>query len=831
MKLKSYAGFFALIFVLCCSFNTMHSQVMINEYSCSNVSIADNFGDTPDWVEIYNAGASVANIGGYHLSDKKTNPTKWVIPATAPTVPAGGFLRIWISGRDAVVGTNVHAGFKLTQTQPEAIVFADAGGAIIDSMTLKPTQTTHSRGRTTNGAATWSVFTTPTPAASNSGAMLEYATKPSMSVAAGFHGGSQTVTISSPDAGVSIYYTTNGFKPTAASTLYSGPVTVSSTSVLRAVAISSNPLIPKSFVNSNTYFIGSGSSHTIPVVSIFGDQVATLLGGTQLVAETGLEYYSDTKVLVAEVDGTTDEHGNDSWAYSQRGFDFIGKDEMGYNSGVNTTVFECKNRDEFQRLIFKAAANDNYPFAGGGAHIRDSYAHTLALRADLKLDPRTWEPCIVYVNGAYWGVYDIREKVDDLDFTSHYYDQDEPFVQFLQTWGGTWSPYGANSQSDWDALRMFITSNSMAVAANYDYVDSLFNVESFTDYFVYNSWLVSADWLNWNTSWWRGLDPAGDKRKWRYTLWDLDAILGHYANYTGIPDTSPNADPCNVDALPDPGGQGHTEILNALMANPGYKQYYITRYADLMNTKLNCDFVLPLYDSMIAVIQPEMAGQVAKWGGSYSGWQGNAASFRQDLVDRCAAMTSGMIDCYSLTGPYNITFDVSPAGAGNIKVNSITPASYIWSTSYFGGIQTLLNATPNGAYIFDHWDMASHTPSPGSSFDSAAVSFTGPENVVAVFRLATEPPGGEAVGVPTAFSPNMDGNNDLLFVLGSVENLDFSIYNRWGQQVFKTTDRTKGWDGKFNGQPLNAGVFAYRLSGKLPNGAPVEQKGNITLVR
>lgn len=832
MKLNNYARFITLITVLYCSVNASLAQVMINEFSCSNISLTDNFGDTPDWVEIYNAGGSAANIGGYHLSDKKTNPTKWVIPATAPTVPPGGFLRIWISGKNTVVGANVHAGFKLTQTKPEALVFADAAGAIIDSMTLKPTQSAHSRGRTTNGAATWSVFISPTPGASNISPQQEYATKPSLSVAAGFYPGAQTVSISSPDAGVTIYFTTNGDKPTAGSTVYSAPVNISTTSVLRAIAISSNPLIPKSFVNSNTYFIGAGSTHTIPVVSVFGDQVDVLLGGTQLVAETGLEYYSDTKVLVAEVDGTTDEHGNDSWAYSQRGFDFIGKDEMGYNSGVNTQVFENKDRDEFQRLIFKAAANDNYPFAGGGAHIRDSYAHTLAQRADLKLDPRTWEPCIVYVNGQYWGVYDIREKVDDLDFTSHYYQQDDPYVQFLQTWGGTWTPYGGPAaQADWDALRNYITSNSMAVQANYDYVDSLFNVESFTDYFVYNSWLVSADWLNWNTSWWRGLDPAGNKRKWRYTLWDLDAILGHYANYTGIPDTSPNADPCNVDALPNPGGQGHTEILNALMANPGYKQFYTARYVDLMNTKLNCSFVLPLYDSMIAVIQPEMAGQIAKWGGSFSSWQANAASFRQDLVDRCAAMSQGMVDCYSLTGPYNITYDVSPAGAGTIKVNSINPPSYIWSSSYFGGMQTLLKAKPNGAYIFDHWDMPAHTPTPGSSSDSVAVSFTGPENVVAVFRLATEPPGGEAVGVPTAFSPNMDGNNDLLFVLGSVEKLDFAIYNRWGQQVFRTTDRAKGWDGTFNGQALNAGVFAYRLSGILPSGGNVEQKGNITLVR
>ena len=109
------------------------------------------------------------------------------------------------------------------------------------------------------------------------------------------------------------------------------------------------------------------------------------------------------------------------------------------------------------------------------------------------------------------------------------------------------------------------------------------------DYFVFNSYIVSQDWLNWNTAWWRGMDPAGDKKKWRYTLWDMDASFGHYINYTGIPDPTANADPCNVENLPNPGNQGHTDILLKLMADvPEVEQYYITRYIDLVNTNFSC---------------------------------------------------------------------------------------------------------------------------------------------------------------------------------------------------------------------------------------------------
>lgn len=808
---------------------------MVNEFSCSNSYLADNFGETPDWIELFNAGSSSVSLTGYYLSDKISNPAKWPIPAGI-SIPANGHLIIWASGKDTVIGTNIHAGIKFTQTKPEALVFSDISGTIIDSMTLNPTQTGHSRGRTTDGAAQWGVFTGPTPGTANAGAKLEYATRPAMSIPAGFYSSSQTITITPSGGGFTTYYTTDGSVPTTSSTVYSTPITIATTAVVRARTFSSNPSVPPSFVESNTYFINV--NHTVAVASVFGDEVDDLLNGSYIDAETGLEYFDKNKIQVAETTGETNKHGNDSWAYDQRGFDFVSKDEMGYNYALNYKVFENKPRQSFQRIMFKAAANDNYPFETGGAHIRDAYAHTLSQRGNLNIDARTWAPAIVYVNGQYWGVYDVREKVDDSDFTDYYYNQPEEQLQFLQTWGSTWSAYGGTqAQTDWDALRNYITSNNMAVQANYDYVDNLFNVKSFIDYFVFNSWLVTSDWLNWNTAWWRGLNPQGDKKKWRYTLWDLDAIMGHYINYTGIPDPTPNADPCNVEGLPDPGGQGHTQILNALMANPGFKQYYQARYIDLMNTTLNCTFTLPLYDSMIAIIQPEMQTHCTRWGGNYSTWQANAASFRANISSRCNAMTQGLIDCYSFTGPYNISVDVQPSGSGDVKINSIIPSSYIFNASYFGGIQTIFKAKANTNYAFDHWEFQNHTPLPSNTVDSVTVNFNQSDTIVAVFKstIITPPPPvnppGEEVGVPTAFSPNGDGNNDILYVMGTVTELDFTIYNRWGQQVFKSNDPLIGWEGKFNGQLLNPGVFAYILKGKDSNGQKIDKRGNVTLVK
>jgi gliding motility-associated-like protein len=85
--------------------------------------------------------------------------------------------------------------------------------------------------------------------------------------------------------------------------------------------------------------------------------------------------------------------------------------------------------------------------------------------------------------------------------------------------------------------------------------------------------------------------------------------------------------------------------------------------------------------------------------------------------------------------------------------------------------------------------------------------------------------------VPGAFSPNNDGNNDKVFVRGSIKYFTFSVFNRWGEVVFRTQNQSQGWDGSFRGKELDAGVFVYYLSGTDAAGNSINKKGNITLVK
>lgn len=89
------------------------------------------------------------------------------------------------------------------------------------------------------------------------------------------------------------------------------------------------------------------------------------------------------------------------------------------------------------------------------------------------------------------------------------------------------------------------------------------------------------------------------------------------------------------------------------------------------------------------------------------------------------------------------------------------------------------------------------------------------------------------IGLPTAFTPNGDGSNDVLYVRGqmAIESLSFTIYNRYGQEVFHTTDKMEGWDGTHNGKAVNSGVFVYVVQATLINGLIEELKGNVTLIK
>jgi len=718
----------------------LQAQVVVNEYSASNLTtIVDNYGKHEDWIELFNDGTTAVDLGGYCLSDKIDNLAKWQFPSGV-TIQAQGFLKVWASGRDEVSGGHYHTNFKFQQTKApvEHVVFSDPFGAIIDSIQLELTLKGHSRGRIADGGSVWGIFTQPTPGATNNNAadFTRYTLKPSFSQPAGFYPGPMSVEIISNEPNAAIHYTTDGADPTASSTIYSGPVSLNSNTVLKAISVSTDPAILTGLMEFATYFLGV--DHSVVVLSMASHNLDELLNGNSGLVPWGtFEFFNKDKVRTTSGYGEYNKHGNDSWVHPQRSVDYITRDECGYDYAIRERIFQVTERDEFQRVILRAEGDDNYPGIDTSAHTRDYCIQSLARHVGASLDVRDPVRCVVYVNGQYWGVYSIRQKVDDHDYTDYQYNQGKYDIQFNMTWGSTWAEYGGQqSLDDWYDLYDYIMAHDLSVQEYYDHVDSLYDVTSIADYVIFNSWVVCSDWLNWNVGWWRGLNPEGTHRKWGYILWDEDATFGHYINYTGVPAQSPYVSPCFPEYIlsswQDP--EGHIKVLNKLRGNPAFERYYVSRYIDLLNTGFKLDHMLNWVDSIVAIVEPEMPRQFVRWGGNMLQWQANINKVRNFIIARYDTVWSGLASCYGLTGPYDIHVTVEPPTAGNIQLNSLTLSEFPWDARYFAGRDIKLTALEtNTAFEVDHWLLNNHAVLPSDTAHDVTLSLTMGDTLRAVF--------------------------------------------------------------------------------------------------
>ncbi len=890
MKLNTY---FALVTSLL--YNSLAiGQLEISEYSASNLNgFLDSFAKTEDWIEIYNNSNETIDISGYGISDKETKPLKWRFPI-GTTLGPNEYMHVWCSGRDLLANGIYHTNFKLTQTKGnEFVVISDPTGNIIESTAYQLTLTEHSRIKI-NGE--WLISASPSPGNGQQNNIYNaYTNAPIISLEPGFYNGTQVVTVEQNDTNVTTHYTIDGHEPTLDSPEYipGSSISINETSVFKAKNFSTDPNILPGKIDYASYFIDE--NFTLPVFSIASDRVQDLANGQGEVIPIGtIEYFDENKNFMANSYGSLNRHGQDSWVNPHRSLDWVSRDEMGYNKAVIAKLFNYSERTEYQRFMMRASGDDNYPaindFAHeGSCHIRDEYVHELAQKGNMKLDLRAVERVIVFLNGDYWGVYGLRERPVDHDYTKEFYDQDKYHLHYLLTWGNTWAEYGGEEAfEEWEEFRDWVLNNDMGIPENYEIVKDNFQVLSLIDYMITNLNVVSQDWLNYNTGWWKGTNPEGGHKKWGYILWDNDATFDYYINYTGVPNTNPDAVPCDIDiiaqsmdqfygggfggggggndhggeiidnpdecetilngsspypssdsifiqvinndnycccvnwnsdcqskydeiintntALPvnynncgsimnqscpypaedlsfqitinqfpdccinwsplcesiyelaendifngdceaDPGsGNGVTQnndvgkhekiFLKLQDENEDFRQLYYSRQADLINTVFSCENMLSTLDSMLNTIRPEMPRHIQRWGGSLAEWESNVDQLIDFVTQRCQLLDDGMVECFEVEGPYDLTIDVRPIGVGKVKLNTINLNSFPWTGSYFGNMNNLLKATPldDEIWKFSHWEIDGDSSlSPDINNSEAKIQINNHEKVTAVF--------------------------------------------------------------------------------------------------
>jgi hypothetical protein len=760
--MKTYQ-FYKILLLLFFS-QSVFAQVVINEYSASNFSSFPNsLGIYSDWIELYNTGNNEVNLNGYYLSEDENNPKKFKINDDLIIMPKS-YVRIYANGRnitlkDSIGNLEVHTNFNITQSKQnqDILILLNRMGKVADYTKVRKTQLGQSVGRFPDGSKTWKIFENGTPGSGNSGKNFsKFAETPTFSLNSGFFDKNLRVTIGSKQKNVKLYYTLDGSEPTLKSKIYDTPIDIDKTTVLKAMAVSNDRSVYPSFLNYATYFINEQTP--LMVVSISGtDSLLALANGNKALRPFGSVEIFLEKKLVASAYGEFNKHGEDSWRNNQRALDFECVDGMGYANELRSKLFKLSERDRFQKVMFRPSGDDNYPDGsgtkGGGAHLRDAFIQNLVKKSDMQLDVRSGEKMILYINGNYWGVYDLREKVNDRDYTDYYYGQDRKDVQMLMTWAVTETKFDKPEVLDyWEDVRLFVNEHDLSIPENYQIIEEQVDLISFADYIIANTATVTTDWINYNTAWWRGLNMAGNNKKWKYTLWDNDATFGYYINYTGLPDTSPNAKPCdiyevipqrlqtisveelkksegltfedivslselgfiklNADStlvtfeIPSADINGHILMLKKLMENKKFRDLFLKRYTDLINRTFNKDSMLAYLNEQYMLIKPEMPRHIKRWGGTMEEWEKNVQDLRDFITKRDPGLKNGLKTCYNLQGPFKLAISSDQNNLVNLKVNSLDINKLPYSGIYFGGLENQIEAifSDSSKYQFKGWE-------------------------------------------------------------------------------------------------------------------------------
>ena len=150
------------------------------------------------------------------------------------------------------------------------------------------------------------------------------------------------------------------------------------------------------------------------------------------------------------------------------------------------------------------------------------------------------------------------------------------------------------------------------------------------------------------------------------------------------------------------------QLLNALLDNEEFVQYYYTRYMDLMNTAFQEEEMINLVEEIENSISFDMNHHFLRWGGYSIQWHNNVNNVKNFISDRIDYIPEGMNSCYDLTGPFSLTLDVYPQDAGKIQINSIEIESsdYPWTGDYHGQIEMIIKATQEDN--FNHWEINNH---------------------------------------------------------------------------------------------------------------------------
>ena len=598
--------------------------VLITEFQAANTStVTDDRGSYSDWLELHNPTDRPITLAGYTLSDDPTVPTKWSLPAAS--LKPGSFLVIWASGRDQVTPEGWHTSFRLSRGGEYVGLFGP-GGQLVDEVTFGAQEADVSLGRLGTVSEQWVAFSVPTPAAANTTwhRLLSPADAPPVIVTpgSGRYAGPVTMQLYTPVPGSLLYYTLDGSDPTVDGQEYTLPLAVTETTVLRAVALDAG--VPVSAVTTATYLVEESTS--LPVLSLVTDPAHLWdeQQGIHVNAEgrgrawerpVTVEWLSPEGELGFSVKAGLRIHGNISrLRVSKRSFRLYfrgdyGPTELAYPLfGVEPVTGQSRTTpgpiraalagqgQRYDRLVLRAGVDDGWlwPCEDKPGCYRE---HAVFLRDQLVRDlhaamgqvtPRgRW--VALYLNGAYWGLYNLTERVDDTFLTTHF----DASTWYAHSKSGELVPGSADR---WYRFADWLSGTDLRAAAQYEQAMQYFDIENFTGYYLLNIWARNTDWPH--NNWVVARPREGPDTRWRFIVWDAESTFER------------DEDTFERVVL-DKGRLGR--MLASLLQNAQYRTYFAAQVERHLAGALDTVSVRARLDALAAELRPEMAAEAARW--------------------------------------------------------------------------------------------------------------------------------------------------------------------------------------------------------------------------
>lgn len=597
----------------------------------------------------------------------------------------------------------LHTNFKVSQHGESVYLFSPTQNMVSD-LYVSSDDLDNTNGLSPDGSLNSYLFAQGTPGESNntSTKFSEYLLPPEFSVSSGIYNDPFTVTITNPNQGSSsIHYTLDGSEPSLTSPVYSGPLQILYPVVLKARAYSWTKLPSQNRVASYLFDV----NHSTPVVSVVTDPV-------NLYGETGIfdnwwtdweraahvDYFDSTKKLIfsqrtgMQIDG--------GWGGSrfqpQHSFRLEPGDGVLGDSAVQYPLLPHKpERTKYSKFYLRNGSNQYLiiPYKEGcQAEAMSSKTHSYY---------SGMRPVSVYINGYYFGLYELREKLDEEYFEVYdNADADDMDLLTLSAWYGFVLRAQAGSVDNFiDDYNLFIQLNP-ADTGYWNQANEYFDLTWYTDYIIAESWMANTDWPGNNIKIYKKDDNGS---KWKFVPVDFELGL------------APNSwTDCYFDHIAYMLGQDannmYINIWLRSLENQSFRNYFINRFADVMNSAYMYDSLSMIENRFFNSFVNEMPKEYARWGdinnipGQMNTFVENHNTLNSQFELRSAQVRNHIQSNFDLPNQLDVTLDVYPPGGGKIHISTLTPDTYPWEGVYFNGVPVKIEVIPTPGYTFLHWD-------------------------------------------------------------------------------------------------------------------------------